>query len=71
MHSRLHEMCEFLEFEGADYRHLPPNVGSDELLSLWRMHPQTPRQACRGKAKAPVKAQLREHRPGRTEGPTT
>ena len=28
MHSRLHEMCEFLEYDGADYRHLPPNGGS-------------------------------------------
>src|SRR5205085_10686639 len=24
IHSRLHEMCEFLELDGADYRHLPP-----------------------------------------------
>ena len=27
IHSRLHEMCDFLEFDGADYRHLPPNGG--------------------------------------------
>ena len=31
MHSRLHEMCEFLEFDGADYRHLPPNARRDDL----------------------------------------
>ena len=32
IHSRLHEMCEFLEYDGADYRHLPPNGGMDDLL---------------------------------------
>ena len=56
-------MCEFLEYEGPDYRHLPPNVGSDELLSLWRLHPKR-RSGLPGKAKAPVKAQLRD-RPAR------
>jgi len=64
IHSRLHEMCEFLEYEGPDYRHLPPNVGADELLSLWRMHPRR-RTNLPGKAKAPAKAQLREARPAR------
>src|SRR3954464_12128518 len=29
IHSRLYEMCDFLEFDGADYRHLPPNGGTD------------------------------------------
>ena len=24
IHSRLHEMCEFLEYDGADYRHAAP-----------------------------------------------
>ena len=27
IHSRLHEMCEFLEFEGADYRHAAAELG--------------------------------------------
>ena len=27
MRSRLHEMCEFLYLDGADYRELPPNGG--------------------------------------------
>jgi DNA replication protein DnaC len=58
IHSRLHEMCEFLEYEGPDYRHLPPNVGADEMTSLWRLHPR--RRALPGKAKTPAKAQLRE-----------
>ena len=29
IHSRLHEMCEFLKYDGADYRHLPPNGGPE------------------------------------------
>jgi len=37
MHSRLYEMCEFLEFDGADYRHLPPNGGADDLSNLWKL----------------------------------
>ena len=33
IHSRLHEMCEFLEYDGADFRHAPPNAGGDDLLT--------------------------------------
>src|SRR6476469_8499626 len=40
IHSRLHEMCEFLEFDGADYRHLPPNGGVDDLVMLWQRNPK-------------------------------
>src|SRR5574341_1249778 len=40
IHSRLHEMCEFLEYDGADYRHLPPNGGAEELAQLWQRHPK-------------------------------
>ena len=39
IHSRLHEMCDFLEYEGADYRHLPPNGGIDDLERLWKVQP--------------------------------
>ncbi len=31
LHSRLHEMCEFLEYDGGDYRMLPSNGGPDDL----------------------------------------
>ena len=68
IHSRLHEMCEFLEYEGPDYRHLPPNVGADELTSLWRLHPR--RRALPGKVKAPAKAHLREPGPARRADPS-
>ena len=37
MRSRLHEMCEFLELDGADYRELPPNGGVDDLITMWKM----------------------------------
>ena len=32
MRSRLHEMCEFVELDGADYRELPANGGVDDLI---------------------------------------
>jgi len=57
IHSRLHEMCEFLEYEGADYRHLPPNGGVDDLLMLWQRNPR--RRILPARAKGPVRAQLK------------
>lgn len=36
LHSRLHEMCEFLEYDGGDYRMLPANGGPDDLVALWK-----------------------------------
>ena len=35
MRSRLHEMCDFLDLEGADYRMLLPNEGSAALKRNW------------------------------------
>lgn len=57
IHSRLHEMCEFLEYDGADYRHLPPNGGVDDLLAMWKVKPN--RRALPARAKGPIRAQLR------------
>ena len=57
IHSRLHEMCEFLEYEGADYRHLPPNGGVDDLVMLWQRNPR--RRSLPARAKGPVRAQLK------------
>lgn len=37
MRSRLHEMCEFVEMDGADYREMPANGGVDDLVTLWKM----------------------------------
>jgi DNA replication protein DnaC len=36
MRSRLHEMCEFVEMDGADYRERPLNAGPEDLLELWK-----------------------------------
>jgi DNA replication protein DnaC len=57
MRSRLHEMCEFVPMDGADYREMPINGGVDDLIALWKTRrkglpaPRTGRQA---------RAQLRE-----------
>jgi DNA replication protein DnaC len=34
--SRLHEMCEFLTLDAADYRQMPVNGGPDDLITLWK-----------------------------------
>lgn len=36
LHSRLHEMCDFLEYDGGDFRMLPSNGGADDLATLWK-----------------------------------
>src|SRR5262245_35116074 len=58
IHSRLHEMCEFLEYEGADYRYLPPNGGVDDLVMLWKRNPKR-RSTLPPRAKGPIRAQLK------------
>ena len=57
IHSRLHEMCEFLEFDGADFRHAPPNAGSDDLLAMYKRKASSPRLPAR--TRGPVRAQLK------------
>ncbi len=60
IHSRLHEMCDFLEWDGADFRHAPTNAGPEDLLMAWKRKAQTPgRRTLPSKAKGPVRAQLR------------
>jgi DNA replication protein DnaC len=60
IHSRLHEMCAFLEFDGADYRHAPTNAGPEDLLAMWKRKAQSPaRRALPTRSKGPVRAQLR------------
>jgi DNA replication protein DnaC len=58
MRSRLHEMCEFVSMDGADYRELPTNGGIDDLVALWktrRKHLPTP-----GRGGRQARAQLRD-----------
>ncbi len=41
MRSRLHEMCEFIVLDGADYRELPANGGVDDLVMMSKMRKRT------------------------------
>lgn len=63
MRSRLHEMCEFLDLDGADYRELPPNGGVDDLVALWKLRRKPARRALPARASAQARAQLRDQRP--------
>jgi len=56
MRSRLHEMCEFIQMDGADYRELPANGGVDDLVTLWKMR----RKTLPSRAGRTARAQLRE-----------
>jgi DNA replication protein DnaC len=62
MRSRLHEMCEFVVMDGADYRELPTNGGVDDLIALWK----TRRKTLPSKAGRSARAQLRD--PGIRDG---
>jgi DNA replication protein DnaC len=37
MYSRMHEMCDFIEYGGADYRLLPPNPGESDMVAGWKV----------------------------------
>jgi DNA replication protein DnaC len=65
MHSRLHEMCEFLYLDGGDYRHLPVNGGVDDLLTLWKTRNQATRKPSR---ESRLGGQSRGSLPDRTSG---
>jgi DNA replication protein DnaC len=56
MRSRLHEMCEFIEMDGADYRELPKNGGVDDLVTLWKMR----KKSLPARTGRQARAQLRE-----------
>lgn len=64
MHSRLHEMCEFLEYEGPDFRLLEPGAGAEELALLWKAGKSRRTTPARGRTQA--RAQLRENDPLRS-----
>ena len=49
MRSRLHEMCDFLDLEGADYRTLIPNEGVAALKRNWE------ERRMRGKLEQPTR----------------
>jgi DNA replication protein DnaC len=61
LHSRLKEMCEFLEYEGCDYRTLPPNASSSQdLYTNWKAQPRRKLPArTTGQARAQLRARER------------
>jgi DNA replication protein DnaC len=59
MRSRLHEMCDFLDLEGADYRMLLPNEGVAALKRNWEERRMRGKLDQVGRAGRPAKAQLR------------
>lgn len=60
LHSRLHEMCEFLEYDGGDYRLMPANGGADDLTTLWKNVRR--KRALPSRAHGQARAQLRQPR---------
>ncbi|HEX7780926.1 MAG TPA: hypothetical protein VF424_16875, partial [Vicinamibacterales bacterium] len=58
LHSRLHEMCDFLEYDGGDFRMMPANGGADDLSTLWKK--SRGRRALPARTHGPARAQLRE-----------
>jgi DNA replication protein DnaC len=61
LHSRLHEMCEFLEYDGGDYRMLEVNGGPDDLAAHWKR--SRGRSALPPRASAQARAEMK---PGRS-----
>jgi len=61
MRSRLHEMCEFVDLDGADYRELPPNGGVDDLVTLWKLRSKASRKTTLpSRSAGQARAQIRE-----------
>lgn len=60
MRSRLHEMCEFIDLDGADYREMPENGGPDDLVALWRKRTKAPAGRLPAKSSPPLRARLRD-----------
>ncbi|MEO7190638.1 MAG: ATP-binding protein [Vicinamibacterales bacterium] len=56
LHSRLHEMCDFLEYDGGDYRMLPSNGGADDLVTLWKT--TRGRRSLPRRASSPARAEI-------------
>jgi DNA replication protein DnaC len=59
MYSRMKEMCDFIDYGGADYRLLPPNGGVDDLMALWKVTGEQ-RGRLPLRTKGPVHAQYRQ-----------
>jgi DNA replication protein DnaC len=60
IYSRLHEMCEFLHMDGADFRERPANAGDDDLTAMWKMRAAA-RPGLPSRTKGMLRAQLKRH----------
>ena len=66
LHSRLNEMCEFLEYDGCDYLTLPPNANSpQDLFTTWKAQP---RRKLPLKSTGQARMHLKEKGDGRGDG---
>lgn len=61
MHSRLHEMCDFVELKGMDYRELGPKPSTDDLARLDQKgsssHKDLPGPTAKSQARARIRQQ--------------
>ena len=60
MHSRLREMCEFLEYSGPDYRDFEYPPRSEDLAQRWKDLKSRPRRRLPKRASVRARAQLKE-----------
>ena len=58
MHSRLREMCEFLEYGGPDYRDFEYPPGGEDLFRRWKSQPR--RRALPRRTSVRARAQLKD-----------
>jgi DNA replication protein DnaC len=59
VYSRLHEMCEFIHVDAADYRERPTNAGDEDLMTMWKMRTKELRRLPT-RSKGPIRAQMRQ-----------
>jgi DNA replication protein DnaC len=59
MYSRLHEMCEFVVLDAADYRDEGAQHSDDDLVSMWKVKRHSKKGRVAAVRPAPARAQLR------------
>ena len=60
MHSRLREMCDFLEYAGPDYRDFEYPPSSEDLFRRWKDQKTQPRRRLPRRTSVRARAQLKE-----------
>ena len=63
MRSRLHEMCEFVVLDAADYRERPDNASVEDLTAMWKMRNKHAAAVAARRPPGPRAASRREGRP--------